>query len=407
MIIKSSSVGMSSERTYQSYLHTQSLSVEMKSDVAATLELSEDGKSYLTQLQDEMKEREKEQNLFREENRKRSAQQLMKNMREEQLKRMENCEKVTPQEDLEIQLLRQMLKALRNARHGNYRRVEVETNHFSAFNNNSLRLNSSAGNLFSSVSSNTNLSVSSSRSESLTVIDLSSDITNIGSGNGSWWTRVTAKESSYTESEYTSFSTIGTAITADGREINFNVEMAMSRACAGVTSSIMMEDYFVTDPLVINMNSNVASVTDQKFIFDLDADGKTEEISFAGEGSGFLALDKNNDGIINDGNELFGTKSGDGFKDLTTFDADGNGWIDEADSIFEKLKIWTKDENGNDKLIRLKDAGIGAMYLGSTNTQFHLKDALTNETNGIIQKTGVYLKENGEVGTMQHVDLVI
>ncbi len=39
---------------------------------------------------------------------------------------------------------------------------------------------------------------------------------------------------------------------------------------------------------------------------------------------------------INDGSELFGTSSGDGFKDLATYDEDENGWIDENDSIFSK-----------------------------------------------------------------------
>ena len=68
--------------------------------------------------------------------------------------------------------------------------------------------------------------------------------------------------------------------------------------------------------------------------------------------------------MINDGNELFGTKSGDGFKDLAKYDKDRNGWIDEADDIFDDLRIWTKDEQGNDKLLTLKEAGVGAIYLG-------------------------------------------
>lgn len=407
MIINSSTVGMSSERTYKSYASKQSLSVEMKADVAATLQLSDEGKSYLTQLQDEVKEREKQQDLLQKENQKRSARQMLKSMQEERTRQMEDCKPICPEEDYEIQMLRQMLKALRNARTGNYRRIEMEMKQFEAASKKSLSLKSQKGNLFAAVSNNFEASFASAKSESITVIDLSSNVNNISSGNGSWWTRVTASETTFTESEYTSFSTVGTAITADGREINFNVEMAMSRACTGITSSIMLEDYFVTDPLVVNLNSNVASISDQKFVFDLDADGKTEEISFAEEGSGFLALDKNGDGIINNGNELFGTKSGDGFKDLAAYDEDGNGWIDEADSVFKNLKVWTKDENGNDKLISLKEAGVGAMYLGSTDTQFHLKNATGSETNGIIQKTGIFLKENGEVGTLQHVDLVI
>ena len=88
-------------------------------------------------------------------------------------------------------------------------------------------------------------------------------------------------------------------------------------------------------------------LSDQTFYFDLDADGEEEEISML-KGSGYLALDKNEDGIINDGSELFGTGNGDGFADLARYDEDGNGWIDENDSIWSKLKIWCKDENGND-----------------------------------------------------------
>ena len=144
-----------------------------------------------------------------------------------------------------------------------------------------------------------------------------------------------------------------------------------------------------------------------KFLFDLDADGKEEEVSFAGRGSGFLALDKNGDGKINDGSELFGTKSGDGFGDLAAYDEDGNGWIDEADSVFKDLKVWTKDENGKDVLMNLKDADVGAIYLGSAQTEFSLNNQATQQTNGIIRKTGVYLKESGGVGTVQHVDLAV
>ena len=40
------------------------------------------------------------------------------------------------------------------------------------------------------------------------------------------------------------------------------------------------------------------------------------------------------------------------FKDLAEYDEDHNGWIDENDSIFSKLKVWTKDENGNVSVFR-------------------------------------------------------
>ncbi|MDE5864397.1 MAG: hypothetical protein K2H34_08635, partial [Lachnospiraceae bacterium] len=221
------------------------------------------------------------------------------------------------------------------------------------------------------------------------------------------WVRHTETSSFVLEQESTTFSATGIARTADGREIEFGIDLQMSRGFAGTMFSSKDEQIVLTDPLVINLGSNTASVSDQKFFFDLDADGKKEEISSLGSGSGFLAYDKNGDGVINDGSELVGTKSGDGFADLAKYDEDGNGWIDENDSIFSRLKVWVKNEDGTDRLLDLKEADVGAIYLGSADTQFHLNDAATNQTNAVIRKTGVFLKESGGAGTVQHVDLAV
>lgn len=209
------------------------------------------------------------------------------------------------------------------------------------------------------------------------------------------------------ESETTCFDTTGTAITADGRQLSFNISLEMSRSFVEMAEEqINFGQPRLCDPLVINLNTNVASVSDQKFFFDIDADGIKDEISMLDKDSGYLALDTNADGIINDGSELFGTQSGNGFKDLLAHDEDGNGWIDEADSIFQKLKIWSMDENGNSTLIDLKEAGVGAIYLGYENTEFSLKNA-ANETNAVIQKTGLFLYEDGMSGTVQQMDLAV
>jgi hypothetical protein len=112
----------------------------------------------------------------------------------------------------------------------------------------------------------------------------------------------------------------------------------------------------------------------------------------------------NKDGIINDGSELFGTKTQDGFAELAIYDMDHNNWIDEKDEIFNHLRIWHKDDTGRDELIALGIAGVGAIYLGKRATQFSLKDTETNEANARIQATGIYLKEDGSAGTIQHVD---
>lgn len=222
-----------------------------------------------------------------------------------------------------------------------------------------------------------------------------------GNGSGGTYT----ESSYYSESENVSFSTEGKVVTADGEEISFQLELSMSRKFESYYEESFSYGSALCDPLVINLNSKVASVSDQKFLFDIDGDGTKDNISKLGSGSGFLALDKNGDGVINDGNELFGTKSGDGFRDLSEYDSDKNGWIDENDDIFDKLRIWTKDENGKDKLYKLSEKGVGAMYLGNAATNFSLNNAVTNDINAVIRKTGIFLFENKEVGTLQHVDM--
>lgn len=230
---------------------------------------------------------------------------------------------------------------------------------------------------------------------------------NIGSPAQTKWRQTTIESSFFAELENTAYEATGIVNAADGRNISFGVSIEMTRAFCEKYKSVSTQEYISTDPLVINLESNYANISNQKFLFDIDANGQEESVSLTERGSGFIALDKNNDGVINNGGELFGTKSGDGFADLAAYDSDGNSWIDEADAVFDDLKIWTKDDNGNDVIMSFKEAGVGAIYLNKASTEFSLNDNETNQTNAIIRSTGVYLKESGEVGTLQHVDLTL
>lgn len=214
----------------------------------------------------------------------------------------------------------------------------------------------------------------------------------------------------YTEEyEFTAFTATGQIKTDDGRSIDVNINLNMSsRFTSYYSESISTISYKLMDPLVINMDDVPAKLDDITYYFDLDCDGKLEKMSGLSSSSGFLALDKNGDGIINDGSELFGTKSGDGFYDLSEYDEDGNGWIDENDAVFSMLKIWTKDENGNDLLFSLKDKDVGAIFLGSSETDFTLRSSGEESgINGMIRKTGIFLYESGTVGTIQDLDVAI
>lgn len=209
------------------------------------------------------------------------------------------------------------------------------------------------------------------------------------------------------EEETASFSTQGIVKTADGREITINVDVTMSRSFTEYAKEELkiMSFQKVYDPLVINFGGNTAKLTDQKFYFDIDMDGTKDDIARLSSGSGYLALDKDNNGIIHDGSELFGPKSGDGFGELAEYDEDGNGWIDEGDSIWKHLKIWCQNEDGTSTLYRMSDKNVGAICLQNAKTQFTLKDAKNCEL-GYIRSSGVFLFESGQAGTVQHLDLV-
>lgn len=209
------------------------------------------------------------------------------------------------------------------------------------------------------------------------------------------------------EQETMSFAAAGIVKTADGREIDFSAQLSMSRQFIEEQHVSIKAGDALIDPLVINFDAPAAQLTNNKFSFDIDSDGDADQVSFVGSGSGFLALDLNGDGAINNGKELFGPNTGNGFTELAQYDTDGNNWIDENDAIYNKLRIWTKDSGGKDQLFALGQKGVGAIYLGNVNTEFSHKSLEDNSLQGKLRSTGVFLRENGSVGLVQQVDLAV
>ncbi len=233
----------------------------------------------------------------------------------------------------------------------------------------------------------------------------------VSSGNTAFGLRYNSNEV-IKENETTNFSASGIIKTADGKEIQFQCDLSMQRSfymdnSTEIFMGASTDRKSLCDPLIINFAGTAAELKNTTFAFDLNADGSAENIQELAAGSAFLVLDKNKDGKINNGNEMFGTQSGDGFADLSVYDEDGNGWIDENDSIYNSLGVWNNSAYGG-KIRSLKEAGIGAIYLQNANTEFSIKDKTTNELQGQIRKTGIFLNEkNGNIGTIQHVDLAI
>ena len=393
MKIANSSVVMASGHQESSYSYKKSVTMEasISKDLPGailTLSAEAEGKSFIESMEEYKEQKKEEAARKKQENEQRFADSMAEQLRKLQKSGSLNME-MSDEYRMKLELLKRLFQMLTRGKalddSGNLTQDSPEI----------LDLRSPSYRI-GTESSSTSASVKSLGSIS------------IGTGSsGTTWQRVTATSGFVSESESTTFASSGMVKTQDGRSIDFNIEVSMSRAFTSQINTLTTQNYIKTDPLVINLDTDIGSVTDQKFLFDLDSDGEEEEISFAEKGSGFLALDRNGDGRIGDGSELFGTKSGDGFKDLAAFDEDGNGWIDENDSIYSKLKVWTKDEDGNDYLINLKDADVGAIYLDNADTQFSLKDG-NNRLNGEIKKTGIYLHEStGAAGTLNHVDLAV
>ena len=188
-------------------------------------------------------------------------------------------------------------------------------------------------------------------------------------------------------------------IQTDTQSIAIDVNLAMSHTF--VTEREISETVFY-DPLVINFDGEIPQLSDTTFSFDIDNDGTEDQISRLKAGNGFLALDKNGNGCIDAGCELFGTEQGNGFVELSMHDSDGNDWIDENDPVFDKLRIWTEEE-GEKRLIGLGEAGVGAIYLGSAYTPMDYRNA-ENEALGRLHATGLFLHENGRSGVIGELD---
>lgn len=213
----------------------------------------------------------------------------------------------------------------------------------------------------------------------------------------------------YREIETLQFGAMGTVETEDHRTITFNTQFDLVRDHQTEHTVRLKGDNIneirLIDPLVINFQDEPAILNDTQFSFDLNADGKNEEIACLGEGNGFLALDRNDNCRIDDGTELFGPTTANGFTELRTYDQDQNGWIDENDPVFNQLKIWERDTSGKDSLETLEQKGIGAICLQNVAAEFGYKNDEDNLL-GQSKRAGIFLREDGTAGTVQQIDLV-
>ena len=129
-------------------------------------------------------------------------------------------------------------------------------------------------------------------------------------------------------------------------------------------------------------------------VLDLDGDGRADRTSFASGGDAFLALDRNGNGRIDSGRELFGDHHGlaHGFEELSRFDANGDGRIDRSDPVYERLSL-VRSSNGQITQSDLNSAGVGAIELDYSNVNESL------ESGDRLAQKGGFVRADGSRGT--------
>ena len=158
--------------------------------------------------------------------------------------------------------------------------------------------------------------------------------------------------------------------------------------------------FLATRRLSIDLDDRGIPLTDpgHGVVFDIAASGKPVRVSWTPPGSGdaFLALDRNNNGTIDDGSELFGnhttqpptTQKGglNGFLALAEFDrvengGNGDGWITEDDAVYSQPRLWIDSNHDGvsqpGELKTLAECGVRAIALHYTLAK--LTDASGNQ----------------------------
>lgn len=126
-------------------------------------------------------------------------------------------------------------------------------------------------------------------------------------------------------------------------------------------------------PILVDLNGDGVQTVAQsaaQVAFDVDSGGYLKRTAWASRQDGFLVLDRNYNGLVDNGSELFSNALvADGAKGLASMrwvDANGDGDISVADPVFSQLRIW-QDANGNDALDdgeshTLNELGVTALH---------------------------------------------
>jgi hypothetical protein len=157
------------------------------------------------------------------------------------------------------------------------------------------------------------------------------------------------------------------------------------------------------DPLVLDLGGNgidLTSATDGAN-FDIDGDGTVDRTAFVQGDDALLALDRNGNGIIDDGTELFGNQNGaaNGFAELATYDDNGDGAIDEKDAIYSSLRL-LHDMNGDGSVAMNELSTLSEMKIDSLNLRYYSGQTDTDSHGNLLAERSSFTRKDGSAGSM-------
>jgi hypothetical protein len=162
-------------------------------------------------------------------------------------------------------------------------------------------------------------------------------------------------------------------------------------------------------PLVLAFHGERVSFTRAAGSFDLFGRSASVETDWVSSETPWLALDRNGNGRIDDGGELFGsmtelpdgTTASNGFVALAPLDDDHDGWITERDEAFARLVVW-RDRNQDristvDELVSAREAGLVAIALEYRNAPRCIEAACEIERGGFVFRDERNVEQRGDV----------
>lgn len=193
----------------------------------------------------------------------------------------------------------------------------------------------------------------------------------------------------------------------DDQEVSLNYNFSLSSERQSY-SKVEMSVEALKDPIIVQFGSQGLGEINGQRIFDINQDSRLDSLPVFSGDVGYLVHDTNDNMIADNGSELFGPKTGQGFTELAQLDSNKNGFIDAGDEQFEKLYLWqpSSEENQEEQWLSLKEANIKAISLSKIDTPFDFYDQ-NGEVQARLRQSSFAISEDGAGRGVHQVDVRI